>query len=225
LEHDKPLHSDVSDGTARADAPKRVIKRYANRKLYDTVESRYITLSQVADYVRAGEDVQIIDNATKEDLTRVTLAQIIYYEEERRGHSDDKGAHGTGSLRSLIQQGGERLVATIRDKTKQRFAVARSESSTDQAGQAESSRRNMMSYPKEIFEEVHRLVDERMRSIVGGAIAPLHQMQSEVKRLASRIEELEAKLKAVAQGGSAGGSGEDAGGPKAAQPVQKGSSE
>ena len=48
---------------------KRVVKRYSNRKLYDTRESRYVTLLQIAEMVRAGEEVQIIDNTTKDDLT------------------------------------------------------------------------------------------------------------------------------------------------------------
>ncbi len=55
----------------------RVIKRYSNRKLYDTKGSRYVTLLQIADMVRAGEEVQIIDNSTKEDKTEVTMALII----------------------------------------------------------------------------------------------------------------------------------------------------
>jgi polyhydroxyalkanoate synthesis repressor PhaR len=55
----------------------RVIKRYSNRKLYDTKSSRYVTLLQIAQMVRSGEEVQIIDNRTKEDKTEVTLALII----------------------------------------------------------------------------------------------------------------------------------------------------
>jgi polyhydroxyalkanoate synthesis repressor PhaR len=55
----------------------RIIKRYSNRKLYDTRSSRYVTLPQIAQMVRAGEDVQIIDNRTKEDKTEITLALII----------------------------------------------------------------------------------------------------------------------------------------------------
>lgn len=62
----------------------RVIKRYGNRKLYDTLGSRYVTLHQIADMVRAGEDVQIIDNLTKEDKTEVTLALIISEELKER---------------------------------------------------------------------------------------------------------------------------------------------
>ena len=59
------------------DKPRRVIKRYSNRKLYDTRDSRYVTLQQIGEMVRAGEEVQIIDNKTKEDKTEVTLALIL----------------------------------------------------------------------------------------------------------------------------------------------------
>jgi polyhydroxyalkanoate synthesis repressor PhaR len=62
----------------------RVIKRYSNRKLYDTQSSRYVTLEQIADLVRGGEDVRIVDNNTKEDLTSITLAQIIFEEEKKQ---------------------------------------------------------------------------------------------------------------------------------------------
>ena len=58
---------------ATDERPRRVIKRYSNRKLYDTKDSRYVTLLQIAEMVRGGEEVQIIDNNTKEDLTEVTL--------------------------------------------------------------------------------------------------------------------------------------------------------
>ena len=92
-------------------APPRVIKRYANRKLYDTRDSRYVTLQQIAEYVRSGEDVQIIDNTTKEDLTNVTLAQIIY-EEEKKGEPEPSSLR---NLRTLIQNSGERLMHTLRD--------------------------------------------------------------------------------------------------------------
>ena len=62
----------------------KVIKRYTNRKLYDTVESRYVTLDEIAAMIKEGVEVRIVDNRTKEDLTSVTLAQIIF-EEEKRG--------------------------------------------------------------------------------------------------------------------------------------------
>ncbi len=54
-----------------------VIKKYANRRLYDTSNSRYINLEDIAALVRNGKDVQVVDANTGEDLTRVTLTQII----------------------------------------------------------------------------------------------------------------------------------------------------
>jgi len=54
-----------------------VIKKYPNRRLYDTSASRYINLEDIAAFVREGRDLQVVDAQTGEDLTRVTLAQII----------------------------------------------------------------------------------------------------------------------------------------------------
>ena len=62
----------------------RVVKRYANRKLYDTQRSRYVTLDQIAEMIRAGQDVKIIDNTSKDDLTSITLAQIIFEQEKKQ---------------------------------------------------------------------------------------------------------------------------------------------
>lgn len=54
-----------------------IIKKYENRRLYDTSSSRYINLEEIAALVREGTDVQVVDVKTGEDLTRVTLTQII----------------------------------------------------------------------------------------------------------------------------------------------------
>ncbi len=54
-----------------------IVKKYANRRLYDTAGSRYITLEEIADKIRGGADVQVLDATTNEDLTQATLAQII----------------------------------------------------------------------------------------------------------------------------------------------------
>ena len=62
----------------------RVVKRYTNRKLYDTATSRYVSLDDVAVFVRSGEEVQVLDNVSGDDLTAVTLAQIILEDERRK---------------------------------------------------------------------------------------------------------------------------------------------
>src|SRR5271154_6637104 len=93
-----------------SDRPKRIIKRYSNRKLYDTKDSRYVTLLQIAEMVRGGEEVQIIDNNSKEDLTEVTLAQIIY--EEKKANSR---AVPLQTLKDLIHQRTEKVLSDLRE--------------------------------------------------------------------------------------------------------------
>src|ERR1700730_2047385 len=90
--------------------PRRIIKRYSNRKLYDTKDSRYVTLLQIAEMVRAGEEVQIIDNNTKDDLTEITLAQIIY--EEQKAHSRNAPLQ---TLKELIHQRTEKVLGELRE--------------------------------------------------------------------------------------------------------------
>jgi polyhydroxyalkanoate synthesis repressor PhaR len=65
-------------------APERhLIKKYANRKLYDTRTSSYITLEGIAALVRDGHDIKVVDRETGQDLTQVTLSQIVLSEEKR----------------------------------------------------------------------------------------------------------------------------------------------
>lgn len=82
----------------------KIIKRYQNRKLYDTSDSCYVTLEDIADMIKQGEDVQIIDNQTKEDLTAVTLAQIIFEEQKKKTH-----VLPLSTFRQIIQSGGDTL--------------------------------------------------------------------------------------------------------------------
>src|SRR6188508_2660484 len=100
----------AKETTGPTATPRRVIKRYSNRKLYDTKDSRYVTLQQIGEMVRAGEEVQIIDNATKEDKTEVTLALIISEDLKSQPRSVP-----LGTLRDLIQERGERLLTQLRE--------------------------------------------------------------------------------------------------------------
>jgi polyhydroxyalkanoate synthesis repressor PhaR len=84
------------------DKQPRVIKRYANRKLYDMSESCYITHDEIAQLVRDGEEVRIIDNRTKEDLTTLTLTQILFKEEKNQ-----RKTLPLQTLRGLLQTSGD----------------------------------------------------------------------------------------------------------------------
>ena len=71
-------------GATMPAAPERhLIKKYANRKLYDTRTSSYITLEGIADLVRDGHEIKVVDRETGQDLTQVTLSQIVLSEEKR----------------------------------------------------------------------------------------------------------------------------------------------
>lgn len=64
----------------------RVIKRYGSRKLYDTEESRYVSLEEIGDWVRVGQEMQVVDNQSGENVTAQTLMQVML-EEGKRGTS------------------------------------------------------------------------------------------------------------------------------------------
>lgn len=84
----------------------RVIKRYESRKLYDTEESRYVSLEDIARWVREGQEVQVVDNGTSEDVTAQVLTQIIL----------DEGKRGTSFLPTELLhdlvRAGEKAVAS-----------------------------------------------------------------------------------------------------------------
>src|SRR5512146_2240342 len=83
-----------------------VIKRYANRKLYDTETKRYVTLEDLAEFVRRGEDVRVVDHATGEDLTSQTLLQVVFEEQKKIG-----GLLPQVFLTRLIRAGGSTMSA------------------------------------------------------------------------------------------------------------------
>jgi len=87
-----------------------VIKRYPNRKLYNTETKKYISLDEIGDLIRQGGEIQVIDNTSGEDLTAVTLTQIIAEREKR-----ESGFLPHSILAGLIQTGGDRISALQRN--------------------------------------------------------------------------------------------------------------
>ena len=77
----------------------RTIRRYSNRKLYDTQDSHYVTLAQVAAIIRAGDEIRVLVKETGREITAATMALIIF-EEEKQGSKLPVAA-----LRKIIQTG------------------------------------------------------------------------------------------------------------------------
>jgi len=86
-----------------------MIKRYPNRKLYDTEAKQYVTLEGIAELIRQGQEVHVLDHATGEDLTTVTLTQIVFEQEKK-----ESGFVPRSVLKGLIQAGGNTLNALQR---------------------------------------------------------------------------------------------------------------
>jgi polyhydroxyalkanoate synthesis repressor PhaR len=189
--------------TGSAEKPRRVIKRYSNRKLYDTKDSRYVTLQQIGEMVRAGEEVQIIDNATKEDKTEVTLALIISEDLKSQPRSVP-----LGTLRDLIQERGERLLNQLREGPIGRLIPGQGEEGAmvehaeaapaipdaEKSGAGKGGRLSgIVESSKQTLEAWQHTIDERIRAVLP-MVGHFRDLQSEVKRLAQRVEELEVKL-------------------------------
>ena len=189
----------------------RVIKRYANRKLYDTEHSRYVTLEQISEMIRNGDDVKIVDNKTKEDLTTVTLAQINFEEEKKQ-----RSFMPLATMHNIIQNGGEwfaeaqRKVQAIlpgkRRDDEEGDVVAAPEVSAPAPEVAEEPHdeshakklsvvalRRWVDDSKMTLEEWQKRVDDKIRSAIEG-ISPFAGVNKDVKVLSERIAELEAKL-------------------------------
>tara|TARA_R110002096_G_scaffold292224_2_gene486665 strand:+ start:113473 stop:114096 length:624 start_codon:yes stop_codon:yes gene_type:complete len=194
----------------------RVIKRYANRKLYDTQHSRYVTLEQISEMIREGDDVKIIDNKSKEDLTSVTLAQIIFEEEKKQ-----KSFLPLQAMRNIIQTGGESINQLVSQAThrigeaqrKVTDILPHSEGSqsgdsgkSDATGLAETKSgplairefREFLVTSQRTIDEWQKRMDDRIRGVVEG-ISPFRGIHSDVQGLAERIAELEAKLGAMVE--------------------------
>jgi polyhydroxyalkanoate synthesis repressor PhaR len=189
--------------SAGSDRPRRVIKRYSNRKLYDTKDSRYVTLLQIAEMVRTGEEVQIIDNNSKEDLTEVTLAQIIYEEQKQKASSRNVPLQ---TLKELIHQRTEKVLSDLREGPIGRLIPGGSGKSEPPKSSpapepaatppSDNGKPSIVDQAKGTIEDWQHKIDERVKAVLP-SILPWQQLQHEVKRLNARIEELEAKLKSL----------------------------
>jgi len=185
-------------GAATAREPK-IIKRYTNRKLYDTVESRYVTLDEIAEMVKAGTEVRILDNRTKEDLTSVTLAQIIFEEEKKTSKMSLR------TLKELIRHGGERAAQIVEDTQAElrgrveavRQAAEQRVQTLLKTGQQTSDRaKEMVAASQEAVSQFQRRVDERVRTAIEG-MSSMPDLRRELSALSDRIGEIERKLEQI----------------------------
>jgi len=178
-----------------------VIKRYPNRKLYNTESKQYITLDGIAELIRQGEEVQVLDHASGEDLTTLTLTQIIFEQEKKQA-----GFLPRNVLTGLVQAGGDTLASLrrtlvsplgilrhideeIADRVEALVKTGKFDRDfghelTAQLLAAGHQREDRFTVVNE--EELHRVLDER--GVPTGE--DFHQLLQQIDALSSKLDEL-----------------------------------
>ena len=170
-----------------------LIKRYANRKLYNTQTSRYITLKGIAELIESGREVRVIDNETGEDITSVTLSQILVDSERT-----NRTVPGT-LLSELIQRGGDVLYSALRkgvgdatdgleglQRNVRRFIGSRERDATRLTDWIAYAAPDFERLLQGTLERVLRLLDLPRRS-------DIELLNKNLERVGSSLEGLEAK--------------------------------
>jgi polyhydroxyalkanoate synthesis repressor PhaR len=137
----------------------RIVKRYESRKLYDTEESRYVSLDEIAIWVRAGQEVQVVDNSTSQDVTAQTLAQIIL-EEGRNGRSRIPA----DVLRDLVRFGERTLTSGVEHVQQSMDKMVKA--SIDRLGPVRQAREEMTRLRSRLEELEESLADLEASGVV-----------------------------------------------------------
>src|ERR1700739_2143173 len=155
-----------------------VIKKYGNRRLYDTASSRYVNLDDLAAHVRAGREVQVVDAKSGQDLTRVILTQII---------TEDAKDKPTGLPLELLRQ---LIIAS--DEVRQEFLMWYLKFAFDTYQTLQDTVQNRLS---QVQSAVLSPVEMMKRFLGTGApVSAGVDAETEVESLRQRVAELESRL-------------------------------
>jgi len=173
----------------------RVIKRYTNRKLYDTEDSRYVTLDEIAGMVKAGQEVRIVDNRSGEDLTEVTLAQILFEEQKKQSTRmpldllKDLIASSGETISEFIQRKVTQPVQTFREGAERTVDEIRKrgETTVEDTGRQV---KDFLNSTQHSLDDLHKRFDDRVQ----GVLINMPGVRGQLRAMRQRIEELEARL-------------------------------
>lgn len=180
----------------------KLIKRYSNRKLYDTERSSYVTLEEISQMVREGAELRIVDNKSGEDITSVTLAQIVFEQEKK-----DKRTLPMQALRDMIRSPSDfisrlsRDVTDMREDAKTQVEKVKRTAVQQQAEVVAPVREFLDSIPRAL-EEVQARIDLRIGESfeqlkhLPETVEQVKQLKGEVSRLQKKLAESERRAKA-----------------------------
>lgn len=179
----------------------RIIKRYSNRKLYDTEDKRYITLEQIQQLVKDGQDIKVVENQTGEDLTTVTLSQILLEQEKRK-----EGKLPKSFFMDLVQRSSSTVADFMKKNVLQYFdssllseetlqenvdqLVKDGELPQDEAKQLKDEIKTRTQTFKQRLDE---LVERRVQDVLAKLNIPT---KAEIERLNQKLDELSRRLEA-----------------------------
>jgi polyhydroxyalkanoate synthesis repressor PhaR len=161
-----------------------VIKKYGNRRLYDTAGSQYVNLDDIARFVREGKEVQVVDAKTGRDLTRVVLTQVI---------TEDAKGKPTGLPLELLRQ---LIIAS--DEVRQEFVMWYLKSAFDTYEKVQDAVQSRLT---DVQSAILSPVDTMKRFLGASAPSqPRSEAEPEVDALRKRVAELEARLENSTRG-------------------------
>ncbi len=172
-----------------------LIKRYANRKLYNTDSSRYITLKGISELIREGREIQVVDNETGEDITPIVLSQILV--DDQKQHREDRSSGVPGHLLTeIIQKGGDALYGALRrgvDDASENLTELRQNVRRwiQPPTAAEFDNSDISRAVHQAVERVFRLVDLPTRSDLEALTKNLEHLTKALERFDDRLSELE----------------------------------
>jgi polyhydroxyalkanoate synthesis repressor PhaR len=155
-----------------------VIKKYGNRRLYDTAGSRYVNLDDIAALIREGTDLKVVDAKTGHDLTRVTLTQII---------TEDAKGKPTGLPLDLLRQ-----LIMASDEVRQEFVMWYLKSAFDTYQKMQDAVQSRLG---EVQSAILSPVDMMKKFLGTTPSPPQAQADPELDGLRKRVAELEVRLK------------------------------
>lgn len=166
--------------------PSVIIRKYGNRRLYDSSSSQYVNLDDIAGFIRAGKAVKVVDAKTGQDLTRVTLTQII---------TEDAKTGPSGLPVELLRQ-----LVLASDEVRQEFLMWYLKSAFDTY---EKVRDSVQSRLGEVQSAIMSPVDILKKALGGGATAPSSpnlEVESELDALRKQVAGLKAQIEGTKRG-------------------------
>ncbi len=186
---------------AADNSPIRIIKKYQNRKLYDTKTSCYVTLDDIARLIKTGEEVKVVDNQTKGDVTAIILTQILYDQEKYKKSImpitmlKNMVQSGSGSVYEFMQKYVTQSVSNIHNaKVEAERYIERL------VAQGELSKIEGKNLAKDLIhsaqrgvDEIQNKIDERIKTTLT-KMKKVTDLQTNISHLHKKLDNIERRL-------------------------------